>query len=73
MYVIMLTNGNVKRSGEKLKLLSIAKRSLEMTEINFPEFVAIRDFIDSLVTLSNMTATRVRLIRMESMKPMCQY
>ena len=58
------------RSGEKDRLRSIANKSLEMTDINFPELVAIRDFIDSFVTLSNMTATRVRLIRIEVMRPM---
>ena len=65
----MFTIGNVIISGVKARFLSIANKSAEISEINFPEFVAINDFIDNLTTLSKMTDTRVRRMRIEVMKP----
>ena len=68
-YAKRFAKGQTRTSGAKVKVLSQAYRSDEMTEISLPEFVAIKDFIDKLITFSNITLTRVRLIRIEVKKP----
>ena len=65
----MFTKGNEKISGEKARLFSAANKSDEITETSLPEFVAIRDFIESFVTFLKITATRVLRIRIEVRKP----
>ena len=62
-----MTIGKARMRVVYVKLLSAANKSAEITDINLPELVAMRDFMDRWQTLSKMTATRVLRIRIEVM------
>ena len=51
-YATMLMNGVARRIGNRERPLSTVKRSALIKLINFPEFVSVMLFIESLMTLS---------------------
>ena len=57
--------GAAKRIGKKESPFSTPKRSAEIKEMSFPEFVSVMLFMDSLTTLSYNAATKVLLNFME--------